>query len=96
MTRQRPHARAIGTGQSGQQGVLTLFIGTVRAVVSDQAPSEPIPCSPCRGTGEVISNLGGTPTEQPCPWCEGTGIFIADHDAQARFKDEPAPSEPAA
>jgi len=48
-----------------------------------------MPCGPCRGTGEVISGLGGTPTTQPCPWCDGTGIFIPDHDAQARFRDVP-------
>jgi DnaJ-class molecular chaperone len=48
------------------------------------APAEPIPCSPCRGTGKVISNLGGAPSTIDCPWCEGTGTFIADHDAQAR------------
>ncbi|MEA2190522.1 MAG: hypothetical protein QOI73_643 [Solirubrobacteraceae bacterium] len=40
-------------------------------------------CSPCRGSGEVISNLGGEPSTVPCPWCEGSGEFIAGHDAQA-------------
>jgi DnaJ-class molecular chaperone len=45
--------------------------------------AEPRPCSPCRGTGRVISNLGGTPAEVTCPWCEGTGTFIPGHDAQA-------------
>ncbi len=39
-------------------------------------------CPPCRGTGRVISNLGGTPHELPCPWCDGTGQRIAEHDAQ--------------
>ena len=42
-----------------------------------------VACAPCRGTGRVISNLGGTPHEEPCPWCEGTGRFIPGHDAQA-------------
>ncbi|MEA2284574.1 MAG: hypothetical protein QOJ21_617 [Solirubrobacteraceae bacterium] len=53
-----------------------------------QAPdaAEPRPCSPCRGTGRVISNLGGSPQEVPCPWCEGTGQFIPAHDAQARHR----------
>lgn len=40
-------------------------------------------CSPCRGSGQVISNLGGTPSRVPCPWCDGTGTQIAGHDAQA-------------
>jgi hypothetical protein len=31
----------------------------------------------------VISNLGGTPHELPCPWCDGTGRFLPEHDAQA-------------
>jgi DnaJ-class molecular chaperone len=46
-------------------------------------PAEPSPCSACRGTGQVISNLGGTPSTVTCPWCEGSGRFIPDHDAQA-------------
>jgi DnaJ-class molecular chaperone len=40
-------------------------------------------CSACRGTGQVISNLGGSPSQVACPWCDGTGRFIPDHDAQA-------------
>lgn len=43
-------------------------------------------CAPCRGTGTVVSGLGGTPREAPCPWCEGTGRRLADHDAQARHR----------
>jgi hypothetical protein len=31
----------------------------------------------------VISALGGTPHPVQCPWCEGTGRFIPEHDAQA-------------
>jgi DnaJ-class molecular chaperone len=42
------------------------------------------PCSACRGTGRVISNLGGTPHEVVCPWCEGGGRRIPAHNAQAR------------
>jgi DnaJ-class molecular chaperone len=37
----------------------------------------------CRGTGRVVSNKGDKPHEVTCPWCEGTGRFIPDHDAQA-------------
>jgi hypothetical protein len=32
----------------------------------------------------VISNLGGQPSRVRCPWCEGTGTQIPEHDAQAR------------
>jgi DnaJ-class molecular chaperone len=40
-------------------------------------------CHACRGTGQVISGLGGTTHPVECPWCEGTGRFIPDHDARA-------------
>jgi DnaJ-class molecular chaperone len=40
-------------------------------------------CSPCRGTGTVISSLGGEPHEETCPWCGGTGVFTPGRDAQA-------------
>ena len=43
---------------------------------------DPGGCRACRGTGRVISNLGGTSHEVDCPWCEGTGRFIVGHDAQ--------------
>jgi DnaJ-class molecular chaperone len=58
-----------------------------RAMAADDQPPEPQPCSPCRGTGQVISNLGGSPSTLACPWCEGTGTFIADHDAQAARRE---------
>jgi DnaJ-class molecular chaperone len=44
---------------------------------------DPGRCHACRGTGRVISGKGGTPHEVECPWCEGTGRFIPEHDAQA-------------
>ena len=51
---------------------------------SDDAPAgAPVPCAPCRGTGQVISNLGGSPSQVVCPWCEGTGKQTPGHDAQA-------------
>ncbi|MDO8210827.1 hypothetical protein [Conexibacter sp. CPCC 206217] len=46
---------------------------------------EPIPddqCRACRGSGRVISGLGGTPNEITCPWCEGSGTYIPEHNAQ--------------
>jgi len=56
------------------------------AVPADEetdAVLDPQPCSVCRGTGTLISNLGGTPSTVTCAWCEGTGTFLGDHDAQA-------------
>ena len=47
------------------------------------ADDDPGRCHACRGTGQVISGLGGTPHQVSCPWCEGTGRFIPEHDAQA-------------
>ena len=51
-----------------------------------QPPADTPPddrCRPCRGTGQIVSNLGGSPSTVPCPWCDGTGRFIPEHDAQA-------------
>lgn len=49
----------------------------------DAQPATAMPCAPCRGTGQVISNLGESPSQVACPWCEGTGTQIPGHDAQA-------------
>jgi hypothetical protein len=38
----------------------------------------------CRGSGQVISNLGGTPSTLACPWCGGAGTRVPGIDAQAR------------
>ena len=46
---------------------------------------------PCSGTGKVTSNAGGEPHQVDCPWCEGTGTMIPDHDAQAAQRGEAAP-----
>jgi DnaJ-class molecular chaperone len=59
-----------------------------RAMAADEQPPE---CSACRGTGRVISNLGGSPSTVTCPWCEGSGRFIPEHDAQAARR-QPASS----
>ncbi|MGA9857839.1 MAG: hypothetical protein WBQ18_08240 [Solirubrobacteraceae bacterium] len=40
------------------------------------------PCGPCRGTGHLISGLGGEPHQVTCPWCHGTGHLIPGIDAQ--------------
>jgi len=52
----------------------------------------------CRGSGHVISNLGGTPSTLDCPWCAGSGTRIPGVDAQARWlapDGEDAASAPA-
>ena len=48
----------------------------------DAEADDPGRCRPCRGTGQVISNQGGSPHAVTCPWCEGSGRFTAGHDAQ--------------
>ena len=46
-------------------------------------------CSPCRGTGKVVSNLRGEAHDVTCPWCGGTGKFAFGRDAQ----EHPAEAE---
>ena len=50
-----------------------------------EATHEPRECMACRGTGRVVSNLGGTPSTVQCPWCEGSGLRQAEIDAQAHW-----------
>lgn len=45
----------------------------------------PRECMACRGAGRVISNLGGTQSKVPCPWCRGGGMRVAGVDAQERW-----------
>jgi DnaJ-class molecular chaperone len=56
---------------------------------------EPRECMPCRGSGQVISNLGGTAKTVSCPWCGGGGVRVADVDAQASWRDGDANDAPA-
>lgn len=57
-------------------------------------------CTPCHGTGKVISALGGEQHEVTCPWCGGTGRFLPGRDAQEspaeRDTHEPAAETEAA
>ena len=50
------------------------------------AEAAPPTCPPCRGTGRVVSRLGGSSATVTCPWCEGTGRVIPGHDAAARWR----------
>lgn len=40
---------------------------------------------PCRGTGQVISSLGGSARKLACPWCGGGGMRVPGTDAQAHW-----------
>ncbi len=48
----------------------------------------PRECMACRGSGQVISNLGGTPSTLACPWCGGSGERVPGIDAQARWQGQ--------
>ncbi|MGN6187622.1 MAG: hypothetical protein ACTHOE_01880 [Conexibacter sp.] len=39
-------------------------------------------CHPCRGSGTVISGLGGEQRRITCPWCGGSGVRDPERDAQ--------------
>jgi len=46
---------------------------------------------PCRGTGQLISGLGGEPHPVQCPWCRGSGERIPGIDAQEGPAEAGAP-----
>ncbi len=48
-----------------------------------------VTCRPCRGTGRVLSMLGGQEHELGCPWCAGSGEFVAGRDAQQSPAEQP-------
>jgi hypothetical protein len=52
--------------------------------------SSALTCRPCRGTGRLISMLGGDRHEVVCPWCHGTGVSIPGLNPQ----DSPAEADP--
>jgi DnaJ-class molecular chaperone len=54
---------------------------------------DPNVCRACRGTGKVISGLGGTPHDVVCPWCEGTGQRIPGLDAQEHPSEQGGTTE---
>jgi DnaJ-class molecular chaperone len=42
----------------------------------------------CRGSGQLISRLGGSEQTVTCPWCGGEGVRKPGVDAQARWPAE--------
>jgi DnaJ-class molecular chaperone len=59
-------------------------------------PATAEPCMACRGTGQVISTLGGERRTVACPWCDGTGRRLPAHDAQARRRERDSGAQSAA
>lgn len=57
---------------------------------------EPRECMPCRGSGKLISNLGGSASAVTCPWCEGGGVRIPGIDAQAHWGEAAGARQPPA
>jgi DnaJ-class molecular chaperone len=55
---------------------------------------QPRECMPCRGSGKVISNLGGEPSTVECPWCQGSGVRVPGTDAQAKWLDDAGVEQP--
>jgi hypothetical protein len=51
-------------------------------------------CWVCRSTGTLISGADGEPHEVVCPWCEGSKLTIAGHDAQEHPSETPREKTP--
>lgn len=61
-----------------------------------EATHGPLECMPCRGTGKVISNLGGKASKITCPWCEGDGTRKPEIDAQSHWSSGEGGATPVA
>ena len=80
-----PSIQASSRGAEGLRRAARLL--ACAAEMSAPTEHDPSTCTACRGSGEVISGLGGEPHRVRCPWCEGTGRFDAARDAQAPARD---------
>lgn len=61
---------------------------TTSSQSAPESTGEPQPCMPCHGSGQVISNLGGTPSKVTCPWCRGGGLRLVGSDAQEYQREQ--------
>jgi hypothetical protein len=76
--------RSAGAGEGGRPGGVGERGRSAGSGDERSAPGEERgTCTPCRGTGEVVSALGGEQHVVSCPWCGGTGRFQPGRDAQA-------------
>ncbi len=69
------------SGADGDGGAAQASAGEAR---------EPRVCMPCRGSGKVISNLGGHARTVTCPWCRGGGERLVGMDAQEYQREQAA------
>ena len=53
-------------------------------------------CRPCRGTGRLISTLGGDSHQVVCPWCRGTGETIPGINSQDAPSEDGVHAQPGA
>ena len=86
--RRAPRGRSRRREQWGARALrVNPYADAARGLRHANRPSRrTVPVPACRGTGKVISNLGGSPSEIDCPWCDDTGTFIPEHDAQAAHR----------
>ena len=72
------HSMLAGTGRDYRLGThgSKLACDPIRLQAAD---NEHVHGGHCRSS----SNLGGSPSQVACPWCEGTGTQIPGHDAEA-------------
>jgi hypothetical protein len=65
---------------------------TLRPLMAEaDTPEEESLCPPCRGTGSVISRLGGEERKVKCPWCDGTGRRRPLGEAREAIDDPSSP-----
>jgi len=66
--------------------------GRAEGASEEPGSHEPRECMACRGSGRVISNLGGAASTLECPWCAGSGERVPGIDAQERWLAQAARS----
>ena len=73
------------------------LVASVKSMEASSAtPEDDTKCGPCSGTGAVFSGAGGEQHKVVCPWCEGKGERLPEHDSQEageRLREVPPPGE---